>query len=84
MIFLIYLRNKIKEVRTEKLTNEVDIFGYTKNWEQISKAYRETHNYTCERCGIHIDNPFEQHYIHVHHRNGIRLITEPEILSVYV
>ena len=26
--------------------NEVDIFGYTKNWEQISKAYRETHNYT--------------------------------------
>lgn len=50
--------------------NEVDIFGYTKNWEQISKAYRETHNYTCERCGIHIDNPFEQHYIHVHHRNG--------------
>lgn len=58
-----------KEVKDE----EVDIFGYTKDWEAISKAYRETRNYTCERCGIHIENPFEQQYIHVHHRNGIKV-----------
>nr|DAI94768.1 MAG TPA: NinG recombination protein [Caudoviricetes sp.] len=49
---------------------EVDIFGYTKDWEQISKTYRETHDYTCENCGIHITDPFDQQYIHTHHRNA--------------
>lgn len=49
---------------------EVDIFGYTKDWEQISKAYREIHDYTCENCGLHITDPFDQQYIHTHHRNA--------------
>lgn len=52
---------------------EVDIFGYTKDWEQISRSYRESKNYTCERCGIHIDNPFDHHFIHVHHKNGNKM-----------
>lgn len=49
---------------------EVDIFGYTKDWEQISRAYRESKDYTCERCGIHIENPFDKQFIQVHHKNG--------------
>lgn len=49
---------------------EVDIFGYTKNWENVSKAYRETRNYTCEGCGVHIDDPYDRHFMHVHHING--------------
>lgn len=68
--FVEILKEANEASEDDVLDNEVDIFGYTKNWEQISKVYRETHNYTCERCGIHIDNPFDQHYIHVHHRNG--------------
>lgn len=52
---------------------EVDIFGYTKDWEQISRAYRESKNYTCERCGIHIENPFDRQFIHVHHKNGNKM-----------
>lgn len=61
----------LKEAQSQiESDDEVDIFGYTKNWELISKAYRELHNYTCERCGLHIDNPFDQFYIHVHHKNG--------------
>lgn len=68
--FVKILKEANEATENDVQDNEVDIFGYIKNWEQISKAYRETHNYTCERCGIHIDNPFEQHYIHVHHRNG--------------
>lgn len=68
--FVEILKEANEASENDILDNEVDIFGYTKNWEQISKAYRETHNYTCERCGLHIDNPFEQYYIHVHHRNG--------------
>ena len=52
---------------------EVDIFGYTKDWEQINRKYRETKDYTCERCGIHIENPYDRQFIHVHHKNGNRL-----------
>ena len=51
-------------------SEDVDIFGYTKKWEQISRAYREKRNYTCEKCGLHIENPFDQIYMHVHHKNG--------------
>ena len=49
---------------------EVDIFGYTKDWEIISRGIRETHNFTCENCGLHITDPYDQHFIHVHHKNG--------------
>lgn len=52
---------------------EIDLFGYTRDWEQISTAYRSTHNYTCEVCGLHITDPFDQHYIHVHHKNGRKI-----------
>lgn len=49
---------------------EYDIFGYVHGWEQISKAYREKHDYTCERCGIHIEDPLDRRFIHVHHKDG--------------
>ena len=49
---------------------EYDIFGYVHGWEQISKDYREKRNYTCERCGIHIEDPLDRRFIHVHHKDG--------------
>ena len=49
---------------------EYDIFGYVHGWEQISKAYREKQNYTCERCGLHIEDPLDRRFIHVHHKDG--------------
>lgn len=42
--------------------------GYTKDWQEISSAYREKHNYTCEKCGIQV-SPLESEYMHVHHKN---------------
>ena len=54
------------------ITHEVDIFGYTKDWEQISKKYREKHDYTCEECGIKIKG-FDREYVHVHHIDGDKL-----------
>lgn len=64
---------KTEEYATEFLEekeSEKDIFGYTKNWEKISKGYREKQNYTCEKCGIQITNPFQRRYIQVHHKNA--------------
>lgn len=52
---------------------EIDIFGYTKDWETISRGIREQHDYTCECCGLHITDLYDQHYIHVHHKNGRKI-----------
>lgn len=64
-----FVKELKKAVAQESATN-VDILGYTKEWQEVSKHYREKHNYTCERCGIHITNVFDYGYIHCHHRNG--------------
>lgn len=67
------LIEKINNYANEQKHNEdkeKDIFGYTKNWENISRAYRELKEYTCEKCGIQITNPFDYHFMHVHHINA--------------
>lgn len=48
---------------------ELDIYGYVRNWEQISLAYRTKMDFTCERCGIHIQEGFDRQFIHTHHKN---------------
>ena len=48
---------------------EIDARGYTRDWNEISRRFREEHNYTCEKCGVQVSR-FETEYIHVHHRNG--------------
>lgn len=52
---------------------EVDIFGYPLNWQKISKEYRKERNFTCEKCGIKIENSYDKRFIHVHHKNGNKL-----------
>ena len=60
---------------------ELDLFGYTRDWEAISKQYREKQNYTCERCGLKIDDTYDRQYIHVHHINGDKLNNKEENLK---
>lgn len=60
---------------------ELDLFGYTRDWDEISKAYREAHQYTCERCGLKIDDTYDRQYIHVHHINGNKLNNKEENLK---
>lgn len=52
---------------------EVDIFGYTRDWDNISRVYREAHNWTCERCGLHIEDVFDRQYMHCHHKDENKL-----------
>jgi len=51
---------------------ETDLFGYTKDWDDISRKYREKNHYTCEECGLSIDDAYDRQYIHVHHINGVK------------
>lgn len=57
---------------------EVDIMGYPIspiNWYEVSRAYRESKNYTCENihCGIQIIEGSDKRFIHVHHKDGNKL-----------
>lgn len=68
--FVELLKQAKKAEAPLKKKTEVDIFGYTKDWEKISREFRESHNYTCEKCGITIEDPFDRQFIQVHHKNG--------------
>lgn len=52
---------------------ETDLFGYTKDWDNVSRQYREKHNYTCENCGLEISNEYDRQYMHVHHISGVKV-----------
>lgn len=51
---------------------DVDIFGYVKNWEEISLSYRKNKKFTCERCGTRVEDGLDRFYMHTHHKNGIK------------
>lgn len=50
-------------------TTETGVDGYVINWTEISTAYRKTKDFTCEKCGIRIDNPDHYHLMQVHHKD---------------
>jgi hypothetical protein len=49
---------------------QIDLFGYTQDWEKISRAYRGLKNYTCEDCGLEIEKALDRRFVHVHHISG--------------
>lgn len=53
--------------------DEVDLFGYVRDWDMISKHIREEKDYTCENCGLQITDLYDRQYIHVHHIDGEKL-----------
>lgn len=73
---------KTLETQGEKEINvEVDIFGYTLDWQNISRAYRREKKYTCENCGIKMEEPQDRRFIHVHHKDGNKVHNNPNNLE---
>ena len=60
---------------------EVDIFGYTLNWPQISKSFRKLNHQTCQRCKIQMKNASDFRFMHVHHKNGNKRQNDPSNLE---
>jgi hypothetical protein len=46
--------------------------GYPDQWNEISLAIRESRGWRCQSCGIDCSAPGDRHFLHVHHRNGVR------------
>lgn len=44
--------------------------GYAENWNKISKAYRQSVNFCCEKCGINLSQ--YPYLLDVHHKNGVK------------
>lgn len=63
---------------------DVDIFGYVKNWEQISLAYRTKKQFTCERCGTQVEDGFDHYYMQTHHKMELRPTIVRATLNVCV
>lgn len=49
---------------------ETNLFGYTRDWEYISRELREKHDYTCENCGLKLVDDYDKQFLHVHHISG--------------
>ncbi|AWG95622.1 HNH endonuclease [Actinobacillus pleuropneumoniae] len=47
-----------------------DKAGYHQDWENISRQYRESHQYCCEQCGVNLTS--HKHLLDVHHKNGVK------------
>ena len=66
------LRNAASEDESKPSDKEVNpITGYTKDWQKISEKVRNEHNWTCEKCGIHV-SPYDHSFMEVHHKNRIK------------
>ena len=44
--------------------------GYASNWQQISRAYRESKKYTCENCSFKMDDQKQSKFWQTHHIKG--------------
>lgn len=71
----------LKEDGDVKEPTELDFFGYVKDWEQISFAFRQKHNFTCERCGVHVEDGFDHQFMQTHHKNGDKTDNRPSNLE---
>jgi len=67
------------QLKTENI--EVDIFGYDKNWQKISREYRKIKDYTCESCGIKPTQGFDRRFWHTHHKDGDKTNNKPSNLE---
>ncbi|MBC6427679.1 MAG: hypothetical protein GDA55_00305 [Cellvibrionales bacterium] len=43
--------------------------GYVKNWNKISRNYRQKMHWTCEQCGVDLSE--QTNLLHAHHKNGV-------------
>lgn len=71
--FIEILKKTNEGMYDQEEDQDVNYSGYVRKWEEISQAYRELKKYTCEKCGIVMDDFEGRIYCHVHHKDGNKL-----------
>lgn len=67
--FYKYLEEKYEStVAIEDIPTDID--GHTLDWKWVSKKFRESKEYVCEKCTINLQESSARRFLHVHHRNG--------------
>lgn len=66
---------------TKEVDVKLDIFGYLYNWHKLSKAYRESKQYTCEKCGLKPKNIKDRGFWQVDHIDDDKLNNQKENLQ---
>lgn len=59
-----------KAAKREYTKEDLRIDGYTRNWNQVSKAYRFKKNFICESCRIDLSERRAEWFCEVHHVDG--------------
>lgn len=62
--------DSLDKTELEEDNIEVDIFGYVRGKERISKDYRNRQNYTCEKCSVRPKSNLHKRWWHTHHVDG--------------
>lgn len=80
-----YINNEDSEsnFRTNDLPKEIstDFWGYTPEWHKLSSNYRTKKLFTCEGCGIKLNNNYSDgFYLETHHLDGNTLNNEEDNL----
>lgn len=72
------LRNEAEKAghfRTADLPKHIDVLesGYTPNWAEKSRDYRQRRKFTCEDCGIQLNERYvDGFYLETHHISGVK------------
>ena len=59
------LQKELKQPTHQHYTHE-----YPRDWDSVSRKYRESKNWECEECGKDMSN--DKTKLHTHHKNGVK------------
>jgi hypothetical protein len=66
-----YLYPNFKPSDLPKVNRDIDMYGYTPFWDEMSREYRMKMKFTCESCGLKLNDIFANgFYLETHHING--------------
>lgn len=55
--------------------------GYSPDWDQVSRRYRESKRWICERCNVNLSDRANRGLLHTHHANGVKGDNNPANLK---
>jgi hypothetical protein len=64
----------------KQLANSAKQAGYSDDWSEISARLRMQKNYTCEKCGVNLEE--HKRLLQVHHINGVKRDNQQSNLKV--